>query len=74
MHVIALTKSLGERLSEPNAQPEIFKWTDAGNSFVICTFKGGKLLSWEMTRPPEESDASTAESVAIAPKETQAEG
>jgi hypothetical protein len=28
MHVIALTKSLGERLSEENAQPELFKWTD----------------------------------------------
>jgi hypothetical protein len=54
MHVIALTKSLGERLSEENAQPEIFKWTDAGDSYVICTFQGGKLVSWEMTRPAEE--------------------
>ena len=55
MHVIAMTKSLGERLSEANEQPEIFKWTDSGDSFVICTFKGGKLVSWEMTRPAEES-------------------
>ena len=55
MHVIALTKSLGERLSEPNAQPEIFKWTDAGDSYVVCTFQGGKLVSWEMTRPAEDS-------------------
>ena len=55
MHVIALTKSLGERLSEENAQPEIFKWTDAGDSYVVCTFQGGKLVSWEMTRPAEES-------------------
>jgi hypothetical protein len=54
MHVIALTKSLGERLSAENAQPEIFKWTDAGDSYVICTFQGGKLVSWEMTRPAEE--------------------
>jgi len=55
MHVIALTKSLGERLSAENAQPEIFKWTDSGDSFVICTFKDGKLKSWEMTRPAPEA-------------------
>ena len=61
MHVIALTKSLGERLSEVNAQPEIYKWTDSGDSYVICTFKGGKLISWEMTRPAEEPGAASAE-------------
>ena len=58
MHVIALTKSLGERLSEENAQPELYKWTDSGDSFVICTFKDGKLKSWEMTRPAPEDDNS----------------
>ncbi len=53
MHVIAMTKSLGERLSEQNAQPEVFKWTDTGDSYVICTFQQGKLTAWDMTRPPE---------------------
>ena len=61
MHVIALTKSLGERLSDANTQPEIYKWSDAGDSYVICTFKGGKLISWEMTRPAEEPEAAEAE-------------
>jgi cytochrome c biogenesis protein CcdA len=60
MHVIALTKSLGERLSEENTQPEIFKWTDAGDSYVVCTFSAGKLVSWEMTRPAEESSDTAA--------------
>jgi hypothetical protein len=61
MHVIAMTKSLGVRLSEENAQPEIFKWTDSGDSFVICTFKAGKLQSWDMTRPQvAEAEESTA--------------
>jgi hypothetical protein len=61
MHVIAMTKSLGVRLSEENAQPEIFKWTDSGDSFVICTFKAGKLQTWDMTRPPvAETEESTA--------------
>ena len=58
MHVIAMTKSLGQRLSEENVQPEVFKWTDAGESFVTCTFKDGKLTEWVMTRPdPIEADA-----------------
>jgi hypothetical protein len=61
MHVIAMTKSLGVRLSEENAQPEIFKWTDPGDSFVVCTFKAGKLQGWEMTRPlQEEAEESVA--------------
>ena len=51
MHVIAMTKSLGERLSAENEQPEIFKWTDTGDSFVTCTFRSGKLKAWELTRP-----------------------
>ena len=59
MHVIAMTKSLGERLSTENAQPEVFKWTDEGESFVTCTFKDGKLIQWDMTRPElAEVDAS----------------
>ena len=63
MHVIAMTKSLGVLLSEENAQPEIFKWTDSGDSFVICTFKAGKLQTWEMTRPQvAETEESTASS------------
>ena len=58
MHVIAMTKSLGERMSEEKAQPEVFKWADTGDSFVTCTFKDGKLIDWTLTRPdPAESDA-----------------
>jgi hypothetical protein len=59
MHVIAMTKSLGQRLSAENTQPEVFKWTDQGESFVTCTFKDGKLTEWAMTRPdPAEAEAS----------------
>jgi hypothetical protein len=70
MHVIAMTKSLGERLSEAQAQPEIFKWTDSGDSYVICTFQSGKLLSWEMTRPAEATDEPTATPTAQATNQT----
>ena len=56
MHVIAMTRSLGELLSEKDAQPEIFRWTDAGQSHVTGTFVGGKLTEWTLERPgPEET-------------------
>ncbi|PUE50557.1 glycerate kinase [Limnohabitans sp. 2KL-1] len=57
MHVIAMTRSLGKLLTEKDAQPEIFRWTDTGQSHVTCTFVGGKLTDWSLTRPaPEHSD------------------
>ena len=64
MHVIAMTKSLGERLSAENVQPEVYKWTDEGASFVTCTFKDGKLTEWAMTRP----DAAEAEASQTSPE------
>ena len=60
MHVIAMTKSLGERLSEENVQPEVFKWADSGDSSVVCTFKDGKLQSWDLTRPQQTDTEESA--------------
>ena len=51
MHVIAMTKSLGELLSVKDEQPEVFRWTDGTKSHVTCTFLGGKLQSWVLLRP-----------------------
>lgn len=51
MHVIAMTRSLGELLSKKDTQPEVFRWTDAGQSQVTCTFVGGKLTEWTLVRP-----------------------
>jgi hypothetical protein len=56
MHVIAMTKALGELLSEKDTQPEVFRWTDGTNSHVTCTFLNGKLQSWELFRPVEKSE------------------
>ena len=53
MQVIALTRSLGEPRSDAGEQPEVFRWTDTGQSFVECEFLGGKLSSWRLNRPPE---------------------
>jgi hypothetical protein len=57
MHVIAMTRSLGELLTEKDAQPEVYRWTDAGQSQVSCTFVGGKLSDWTMMRPAAEESA-----------------
>ena len=55
MHVVAMTKALGELLSVKDAQPEVFRWTDGSKSHVTCTFVGGKLQSWELFRPLVEA-------------------
>ena len=57
MHVIAMTRALGQLQSPKDTQPEIFSWTDAGQSTVTCTFVGGKLSDWQLSRPAATSDA-----------------
>jgi hypothetical protein len=51
MHVIALTRSLGQLESEKDTQPEIYTWTDGTQSTVRCEFREGRLAHWELTRP-----------------------
>ena len=53
MHVIAMTKSLGNLQTAKDEQPEVFTWTDSGQSVVTCTFVGGKLADWTLGRPAE---------------------
>jgi hypothetical protein len=56
MHVVAMTKALGELLSVKDVQPEVFRWTDGTQSHVTATFVGGKLQSWELFRPAEKPE------------------
>lgn len=51
MHVVAMTRALGEQLSEKEVQPEVFRWTDGSASHVTCEFAHGKLVKWELVRP-----------------------
>jgi hypothetical protein len=51
MHVVALTKSLGEQLSAKDEQPEIYRWTDGTHSTVTCRFVNGRLSEWTLVRP-----------------------
>jgi len=52
MHVVAMTRALGQQLSPPEVQPETYRWTDTGGSHVTGEFSGGKLVKWELVRPP----------------------
>jgi hypothetical protein len=60
LHVMALTRSLGLLQTEKDAQPEIYRWTDNGQSQVTCTFMHGKLQSWQLVRPPEPENQAAA--------------
>jgi hypothetical protein len=56
MHVIAMTRALGELRSPQDEQPELYRWADTGGSYVDAVFNGGKLQSWTLTRPEAEPD------------------
>ena len=56
LHVVAMTRALGEQLSPQGEQPEVFRWTDGSASHVTCEFAGGKLVKWELVRPPAPAD------------------
>ena len=57
VHVVAMTRSLGQRLSEEGQSPEIYRWTDGTNSSVTCEFVNGRLMKWELQRPQQTDDA-----------------
>jgi len=57
LHVMAMTRSLGELLSEKDTQPEIFRWTDSTASSVTCEFASGKLVKWSLFRPEAPAEA-----------------
>jgi len=51
LHVMAMTRAIGEQLSPKDQQPEIYRWTDGTASHVTCEFQHGKLVKWELFRP-----------------------
>ena len=56
VHVVAMTRSLGQRLSEEGQSPEIYRWTDGTQSHVTCEFVAGRLMKWELQRPEQKED------------------
>ena len=56
LHVIAMTRALGEQLSPKEQQPEVYRWTDGSASSVTCEFARGKLVKWELLRPQPSAE------------------
>lgn len=57
LHVVAMTKALGELKSVKDMQPELYRWTDGTESYVNCEFHHGKLKRWELMRPLQDGEA-----------------
>lgn len=55
MHVLAMTRSLGQRLTREGDDPEQYRWTDASDSSVTASFGGGRLREWTLQRPGAEA-------------------
>ena len=70
LHVVAMTQALGERLSAEGDEPEIYRWTDGGDSSVTCEFAKGKLVKWTLVRPPQDGEPA-APSTATAQRQDQ---
>lgn len=54
LHVVALTRALGEPRSDQGEAPEVYRWQDAGGASVTCEFRDGKLARWQLERPAPE--------------------
>lgn len=60
LHVMAMTRSIGEPLTPEGQQPEIFRWTDDTGSSVTCEFRDGRLAKWSLSRPSAPEAAQDA--------------
>lgn len=67
LHVVAMTRALGELLSPKDEQPEVFRWTDGSQSHVRCEFHGGKLVTWALSRPTQADATDASQPVSPAP-------
>src|SRR3990167_1740220 len=67
MHVIAMTRALGERLTPEGEQPEQNRWTDGSHSSVTAHFRNGRLVSWDLARPAPEDETAPAPATGAAP-------
>lgn len=61
LHVVTLTRALGVRLSAEGEEPEVYRWTDGGDSHVSAEFVRGRLTRWTLERPPQAADAAPAD-------------
>ena len=56
LHIVAMTRSIGDLVSPKDTQPELYRWTDNSQSHVTCELNNGKLVSWKLERPVVAAD------------------
>jgi len=63
LHILAITRALGEQ--QPSDQPatEVYRWIDNGGASVTCTFVHSRLTHWTFERPStaDTNDAVTTD-------------
>jgi hypothetical protein len=60
MDVLALTRSLGHRLSDEHQQPERYVWQDTDGDRVQTSFTAGRLSTWSLHRTSDAPNAGLA--------------
>lgn len=73
LQVIGLARALGQQISAADADPEIYRWRDASDSYVETRFRKGKLAEWQLVRPPQEPASETPAAAAAVPPASGAE-
>lgn len=63
LHAMALTRSVGLKVSPEGQQPEVFRWTDNSHSHVEASFHNGRLTEWKLHRPTPADEPAPSESV-----------
>ena len=53
LHVMAITRSLGQLHTPEGQEPQVLRWTDPGGAWVEARFANGRLASWQLQRPAE---------------------
>jgi hypothetical protein len=51
--VVRLTQSLGRKLDQTS--PEVLAWQDKDGDRVEASFNGGRLVSWQLHRVPQQA-------------------
>ena len=71
LHIMALTRSLGELLTPQGTDPERYRWTDGTKSFVDVELVNGRVVKWELTRPQNPEDgAAEGQSAPVSPTQS----
>jgi len=74
LHVLAITRALGQQQATEEPDTEVYRWTDNGGAAVTGTFVHSRLTNWTFERPPEvDANSTCTADTAGAPAVSQVE-